>query len=734
MAPTFDRDALISHLAAQAESIKERLALLTSRLAQYDAISILALAKARHLLIDPNTYAEPLHDGFASHVEYIAALLLRSPLNLDGPQIDEEGWEAIESLVHEAFSVAMFGPTLASLDGKDPLDTVRFSVASNELLVRNAAYREHLEPSLRDLFGPFDADLLRIAGFTVEDAIAVADAVVAAEQRALDTMQTRIRELSTALEQATRKYKRTGSWVFHSPAPDSYLEYIDTCSTRKELREAARSACLQAGVRFFEDAQVHGVNDLAAVSGVERPRVQAFFELTSLRPGDVPVDYLIPSGVHPLRTRPYVRLPGDNIIAAVPGGVVSELLRILEGTLKPHTKTWNRYQKHRHDWTLDKGLGLLKRLMPDALVERELSYEFNDGEKIIAGELDGLVSYDTALMLVEAKGHTLDDAARRGAPKRLRKRLKEIVTKAHEQALRARRHLHRSAPARFEREKGSPFDINYDGRRVFMIALTLEPMGHIAGHTSADEHGGLLNDDAVAQGDLPWIVCVFDLMVMADLLDLPPAFPHYIERRLRAARQSVTVASDELDFFGLYLHNGLYFDESDLVRNDERVDFVAVGSFTVPMDAYYHHRAGIRTHRTRKPALKIAPKIRRLVERIDASGYRGRLDLALAILDGDDESRRGLMKNLERSLKRSRRKGKPIRFVLTQTDDSGYRVLFGFVVGSPSGETFREERIDALLEDTLWQHNADAGVLAVLEARTGSVLYIARKKAPRRRS
>ena len=48
-------------------------------------------------------------------------------------------------------------------------------------------------------------------------------------------------------------------------------------------------------------------------------------------------------------------------------------------------------------------------------------------------------------------------------------------------------------------------------------------------------------------------------MIIADFLDFPSQFIHYLRRRTRLNEVAKTYAHDEIDWFGHYLNKGLYF-------------------------------------------------------------------------------------------------------------------------------------------------------------------------------
>ncbi|MDE0553490.1 MAG: hypothetical protein OXI24_04695, partial [Candidatus Poribacteria bacterium] len=324
------------------------------------------------------------------------------------------------------------------------------------------------------------------------------------------------------------------------------------------------------------------------------------------------------------------------------------LLPTMEGLLTTsRPRLAERYRKHRHDLLLQTAVEHLLRILPRATSDMKLHYQF-EGEQ---PELDALIQYDSVLLLLEAKGAPLTPPARRGAPDRLKRDLRRVVADAHKQGHRAFRFLSEGS-GRFAKEDGTSLEVDLRNfEEVFVVSLHLEPIGHLTALSHAVDVLGLTTQE----DEQSWMVSLYDLMVLADIIDIPSMLPHYIKRRLRVAKQGFVNAHDELDLFCYYLQDGLFFDG----KNDlGEADSLTVLSHTVPLDDYYFYIQGERRQRAEKPKQKMRPVFESLVKAIEASQLPSRTSVNMALLDQSGESRRAFCDLVETVRKRFAKDGK----------------------------------------------------------------------------
>lgn len=333
---------------------------------------------------------------------------------------------------------------------------------------------------------------------------------------------------------------------------------------------------------------------------------------------------------------------------------------------------WQRYQKHRHDYVLTFSIELLIRIMPTAEVATNLLYN-PEGDSSCEAELDAIAIYDSIVFLIEVKGADVTNPARRGAPDRLRRDLEEVIAKSHSQALRAKAYILSNANVSFRRQAGGGNFIIPEGiRNVVMISVSLATLGHLTAFLHADSEIGFFRD-----GEYSWVVSIYDLIVLADIIDLPSMFPHYVMRRVYTAHQGFLEAHDELDIFGYYLKEGLYIDDiAKKTSADGRKTFMNLLSYTGQFDEYYSYITGVRQKRAEKPAQKMHLKFREILIRLDSSGLPGRVDTIMAILDFDSETRKVFWKGVKSAHRSCRSTNKSSNFTLTGDEDGGWGITY----------------------------------------------------------
>jgi hypothetical protein len=329
--------------------------------------------------------------------------------------------------------------------------------------------------------------------------------------------------------------------------------------------------------------------------------------------------------------------------------------------------------EHRHDWLLHTAVKLLQRTMPTAEFATNLLYDV-DGDRAKQAELDALGHYDSLVFLIEAKGADVTEPARRGAPDRLRRDLEEVIAKSHAQAVRAKAYLSAASAARFRRAHGGsdfliPVDTVHD---VILISVSLAPLGHLTGLLHAESELGLFRD-----GEYSWVVSLYDLMVIADVIDLPPVFPHYVKRRVHAAHLGLLEALDELDIFSYYLAEGLYLDDiAAAMRSGGQNACFRLMSYTNGLDDYYAYVTGVRRTPAPKPTPRLNPELRAILERLERSGLPGRLDAAMAILDLDDRDRKDFLRRAKKARQISHRERRASNVSLQGAHDGGWGLTY----------------------------------------------------------
>ena len=343
-----------------------------------------------------------------------------------------------------------------------------------------------------------------------------------------------------------------------------------------------------------------------------------------------------------LAQRPFVHHDGRYLLTVI-GWPDWGLKEYLEAQLKSG-KFWLRYSKLRGEFLENASLELLGTALPHATVHRNLKYSVVENGVAKEAELDGLILLDRALFLVEAKAGSLTAPAQRGAPKSIRTGLKELLGKAHSQGLRARTFVTETEEPTFKSDTGEVVHIDPSQvDHIFVVAVTLDPLAVFTPVLHEVAQLGIF-----APGELPWAVSIYDLQVVCEMLEFPSQLVHFLQRRGRLNELGRFEAADELDWFGHYLAEGLYFEE---YPPDRQVHLL---SHTTEFDDYYLYEEGRRRIPAAKPRQPMPEYMRQLLTELEKGHPPGYLTGALILLDMSGASREKFARVAEMQRQRSR--------------------------------------------------------------------------------
>jgi len=90
---------------------------------------------------------------------------------------------------------------------------------------------------------------------------------------------------------------------------------------------------------------------------------------------------------------------------------------------------------------------------------------------------------------------------------------------------------------------------------------------------------------------------------------------------------------EELDFFGNYLREGLYYEETEELKD---VDVVQFMSYTTEIDNWYFFERGLRESPTQKPTQKMPPAFRQIIDDLESkTDVAAHTEAIFALLEWD---------------------------------------------------------------------------------------------------
>ncbi|ORA65414.1 hypothetical protein BST23_13615 [Mycolicibacterium elephantis] len=472
--------------------------------------------------------SESLADGdmtssWAAKVEYLVgvALSVDPAGDADTPP---EVTDRVRQLVSTIVDGEQMRVIIASLENTDSDDAERELLLQQLRLEYQAdrmpGYAVHLEHVDAEVFGPHHDYYLDTLGFDPADVIRV-----------------------------TRRHARWVNQAFASSL-DALTESLNSDTPNSEAAAAWLSA-LNAATLWDPD-------DVAACTGVPVEQITAMLDFFSTEFGCQP-EFRTPGDPNQARTHPCIKLTDGTYLVPDPWSLSAVIHHRLAVETQRNGFDPQKYYKHRQHAHERMVAGVLEKVFGATHVHSAQHYDLSSGDH---GEIDSLVCTEWPLV-VEAKAIALTEAGRRGLPRRVDTKLKDILGKALDQTNRALTYiLDEGGRAFAAEENGRPIQLLPDdvsgGTAIIVTFERIDPFAS----------GGLAVAGNVNRPT--WVVSLTDLLMVADILDNPAAFHHYA--RTRAGMHSAEAsAAAEADALGAYLFDRLRIADQPCSEEPARI-------------------------------------------------------------------------------------------------------------------------------------------------------------------
>ena len=265
-----------------------------------------------------------------------------------------------------------------------------------------------------------------------------------------------------------------------------------------------------------------------------------------------------------------------------------------------------KYNEIRGKWLEEKTYQILRNVFPKK--EIYLNPEYPNGKEFS----DVLILHDRNILIIQCKSKKLTHEARIGSSlDKLTEDLKQSVKDSFDQALKAKNYLKESDyPEIVLKNKKTKIDMHQvDYNNIFLISVTL---GQYADITTR-----LANINPTlklfSSNEYPWAVCLFDLEIIAELLDKPFYFIHYLIKRIDIEKTNFYLEADEIDLLGYYFDQKLIFDHEVFKKFNQKLpSFVALGSYSKIVDKYMIRKYQLKEN-PRKPRIKIPKEFKNII-------------------------------------------------------------------------------------------------------------------------
>ncbi len=669
--------------ADPAAEIDARIRELERIFAPYDAIHLLGqFAGSEWAFRQPDEYVESEETGAAYVVEIVAAILARRPSRAGEqrvtPFIDARVLEPSRELVHEIIMLeGLRRGQRAMVAQSGALGAARRRAAIQHLMLRAPGWPYQENDVLGDLFERDDLArrLHEALGFTAANAVACVEAVAS-------LVPTHIGQLMEDSQDS--RLPEALAWA-------SEVVAVREGAGPRAVREMALASLW--ALTHLGDALCFTIEEVSANSGVPGDVAAAVVAALAVPFGQAEDDVF--KLAETIRARPYLEVGNDTYFPTVPGNDTWALRGVLEGAV-----AGEGYARHRGRWLERKaGERLAAALVPDEMHFEVGLVSAHSGERI--GELDALLRYGDTVIVIEAKGAAQRISAKRGG-EALIDFLEATLTKAGEQAALAKRALTPQVDIGLTTSTGARLTLGAEVREVHPIVVTLDDISSIAPALWELAGTRVLPADVT----IPWLINWYQLDLVCDLVEWPAQLVHFLRRRSRMNDLGRLHAVDELDWFMLYLNEGLYFEEDEHLRRNEEVRYL---SQTDELDAWVLWKEGLRSTPASKPRQSLDGATERLLDFLTEVRPPGWIPAGCAVLEMSSETREELHAQIQEARQRAARRGVAQRGTLVFGEAiRPFMVLW--VVAPDEGRPVLQDLLRNLVDERVAQHQLQSAV------------------------
>jgi|GEM_PF-1330451 len=501
-------------------------------------------------------------------------------------------------------------------------------------VIRNPGLPDHHLDFTSKLFEPIKQTIETTYGFSLSDSIQIRDKISQFLNDKVFTAKSSVfGDLKAYMDEIVR-FRKTKTYPPDAKLSEEDLQELSAMNYN-DARKVLKDHLSILVHHKFGEVYSFTAEELSTFTEVDLKSVNSFLlafscEFPSLKATDE-----IHETNSILKRKPIVHHNGRYLLVSIPLLFWAPEILFEEG-IKLNSKLSGRYSKIKHDFVLEESLLYFKELMPTAnILPSNLYYTIGEDRF----ETDAIIIFDTVLFIIEAKGHRISTKAKSGNRQRTENHLKEIVKESYQQGIRTLRYIEENQEVEFSTDRSGKFKIRKeDFDEIVIVSLTLEPVGNLSMSLKATDSLGYFRD-----GYFPWIISIYDLVVLRDMIDNPFMFIHYIRKRKDFLSHNHVSTYEETDLLGYFLSNGLNTD--NLLKDSEGNpnSFIFLEPNTDKINDYYLYKFGKKEKFTKKPACYLPTAMNDFLIQLDQSLLEHRVKVALIILQFDNGSMKSFM-------------------------------------------------------------------------------------------
>jgi len=626
--------------------IQENYDKLKKGISKFETFQIIANISHYNHQHDTKQYTDYREDRMFIIAEIVAILCLNQGYK-ESSEVDQTDFqEEIKSIQNSAskyFGMQSAYTSHTSHSGEQTtLEKITNKLKRDEVLVRNPGHPEHHLIFAIELFNPLDKELTAFFGFTVDQGILIRSKFSTfLNERFLKEIEI-AKAKATALKDEVVRFRNT---KFIDENSDLTREQFIELQHQPSKKVLGMITGHYLNEIFINLKKIHGFTaiELAEYCNVPINAVESFLSAFSITFSNNFEQEPIASNTV-LKSKPILRWKDTFMVPSL--SLLTWCVEpAYETYIKSNQKLSNRYKDIKHDFLLEKGIDMMKSILTSATFYPNNLYYMVDGKDC---ETDGLIAYDTTLFIIEAKGQRISNKAKDGNYQRTYTHVNEIIGDSTAQGRRTIDFIRENEEALFY-TKGKKEKFVLDGKKFdefIVISLVLEPIGNLTPLIKVSNDLNYFDEKS-----FPWIISLYDLIVVADHIDLPILFLHYLRRRKRFLEVQYMSIYEEIDLLAYFLFNGLYIENTLKEANDANIDWLSYDNNTDEINDYYMYKFGHKKQFTPKVQSYLGEEFAALLKAIEDSNIKNRTEIMLEILEPDGKSIKTLLGAIKKAKK-----------------------------------------------------------------------------------
>jgi hypothetical protein len=599
---------------------------------RFETFDLLANVCFYNHLHNPEEYTDYRGDRHFFVPEILALLCLKGDYIEESTINDEDFFSTIKDIQGNILKYSGMKDAIG-LDGmptaKDAISDIARILEREAKVIRNPGLPDHHLDFASKLFEPIKETIKATYGFSISDSLVIRNKISRfLNEKVISAKNSIFDDVKACMNEIVR-FRKTKLYPVNSKFSKDDLEELSAMNYKDARKFIKDYFSIQIHLKFGA-IYSFTAEELSKFTEIDLVSVKSYLSLFSCEFPSLKNADEIHETNSILKQIPIVHYKGRYLLVSIPLMFWAPEIVFEEG-IKQNAKLSGRYSKIKHDFVLEESLLYFKDLMPTAKILPSNLY-YTIGENRF--ETDAIIMYDTVLFIIEAKGHRISVKAKSGNMQRTENHLKEIVKESYQQGIRTLKYIEENDEVEFNTDHSGKFKIRKsDFDEIVIVTLTLEPVGNLAMSIKATDSLGYFKE-----GYFPWIISIYDLIVLRDMIENPFMFIHYIRKRKEFLSHNHVSTYEETDLLGYFLFNGLNINNVLKDSEGNAYSHILLEPNTDAINDYYLYKFGKKEKFTKKPSCYLPVAMNDFLLQFDQSRLEHRIKVALIMLQFDNGS------------------------------------------------------------------------------------------------